>query len=151
MDPVHYTADANAQAKPGPAPGTEQPETRFASSAPGVLERGKAQLNEWNLKAPSWSRGIITLAVVVALGVGVALSGTALAAFFVAGAMTLTMAPFLLWVAWFVGWCVAIYFGAHVMFKVAKYFLSEKVDHDLARLRDGTFHALTPSPKPQHG
>lgn len=144
-DPIDPKKAPTGQSHDTDLDGIRRKAASQAAAAPGFFA------NLWSLASvepPSWARGIITAAVVIAVGVGVAWTGPALAAAFVAGAMTLTMSSFLLWMAWFIAWCVAIYFGANLMVKVAQYFLTKHVDNDIARIRNSVSWALTADAKP---
>lgn len=143
MTPENYAAEANI-----PGPQAAKPVMPEAAAAWDAL-RNNANEFKARFVIPSWSRGIITVAVLVLIGAGAMWSGSSLAAFFAAGAVSMAIPAFFAWLLNVLAWAIAIYFGGKLMLKVGKYFLTERIDYDLARARDTVAHALTPSPKPR--
>lgn len=137
--------DIHTENKGAPPDYTDYRNMRSSTGAPNFLREA---LHEAGVNLPSWTRTFITFAIVVALGIGVWTVGSAVAAMFVAGAMSLTTSAFLLWIASFLGWCVTAYFGTKVIVGVARYILGGRVDNDLATARNKVLWAFTPDPKP---
>lgn len=142
-----FTAHDNGPS--APPPGYVPPQAASTAPQPLPLEGNwlSNYLEAHGFVIPSWTRGIITACVVFGLAVGVAMAGSALAAFFVAGAAALSASAFLAWVAGFTGWCIALYFGGKLIVKAASYILQHRADADLARARDTANHLMTSPPK----
>ena len=111
-------------------------------------ENVRAQLRQAGLSLPSTTRWLVTLAVTALCIAASVYVGSAIIGFFVAGAMSMTTSAFLVWVAWFIGACIATYVGAKFTVGMARYFLSGNVDNDLARARNSVAWTFTADPKP---
>lgn len=113
--------------------------------APGMFAGASAKVEEFKatFEMPSWTRVIITAVVVAAAGIGIYMCAGVLAG----AAFALSIPVFLQWVLAFLAYAVAAYFGGKILMGIGKYFLTRKIDHDLANARDGVFHAFQPSQK----
>lgn len=137
-------------AAPQQAPQPSNPVASSVKPEPTLFQRAMgwvmAQAGE-GVELPSWSRALVTVGVLALIGVGVAMTGSALTAFLAAGAVSAGIGGFATWLLSLLAWVFVIYYGAALMVKTAKYFLTKHVDADIAYIRDATFHAVTPNPK----
>jgi hypothetical protein len=159
MTPEDYAAEAKRNAASSP---DKQfiPEPPRAASAPPTPPNDPGfrfpggggfggWLNEAGFRLPSWRRILLTLAVVVAGAVVLSPVGAAICGGFMAAAATMTASAFLINAAWWIGALLSVYFGSKLLLKAAAYFLSYKVDRDLADTRNAVAWAFTADPKPR--
>lgn len=106
-------------------------------------------LDGLGFRLPGWGRVMLTVAVVLgAAALAAPLLGSLVGAMVVGMASLTTSAALLSATYWF-GVLLAMVLGCWALSKVAGYFLSYKVDKQLASVRNEVAWALTPDPKPQ--